>query len=257
MIQVLERCFEILELMSPDRDISLNTLTQLTRLNRGTLCNILRTLGELGYVVRSGQGAYRLSAKIRRLHQVVPSEKLLQRISSASVEFLYRHICHGAVAAAAFQNGILTVLAQKCHPHFPMPDTGYPESLLGWNSAAGRAVWVMLSDEQQTALLREYQSRSKEHDLQPESHERVKAELERIRSRGYAFMNYPDLSVCAYAMPFLDRYEKVCGSIDLLVPSESPDSPDGKRHVEKLKRTARMATRTCIELGLHASDWMK
>ena len=53
MIQVIGRVFAILEELSLDGEVSLDSLAGITGLNKGTLCNILRTLIELGYIRRS------------------------------------------------------------------------------------------------------------------------------------------------------------------------------------------------------------
>ena len=47
MIQVIGRVFAILEELSLDGEVSLESLARITGLNKGTLCNILRTLIEL------------------------------------------------------------------------------------------------------------------------------------------------------------------------------------------------------------------
>ena len=48
MIQVIERVFRLLEELSLDGEVSLDSLARISALNRGTLCNILRSLIELG-----------------------------------------------------------------------------------------------------------------------------------------------------------------------------------------------------------------
>ena len=61
MIQVIDRVFNILEHLRDSQVLSLSCLAKRMGLNKSTLCNILKTMTDLGYVENDGSGNYRIS----------------------------------------------------------------------------------------------------------------------------------------------------------------------------------------------------
>lgn len=64
MIQVIKRCFRVLELLKEHGTLSLAELEEKTQINKGTLCNILKTLVELGYARKRDWGEYMFAAAL-------------------------------------------------------------------------------------------------------------------------------------------------------------------------------------------------
>ena len=101
MIQVIERVFTIPEELSPDGEVSLELLAKLTGLNKGTLCNILRSPIELGYVSRTGSSHYELTA---RFCELAAGSKLPE---SAMGKFRQKG---NSLAETTGESGVLAVL---------------------------------------------------------------------------------------------------------------------------------------------------
>ncbi|MBE6358503.1 MAG: hypothetical protein E7057_04560 [Lentisphaerae bacterium] len=101
MIQVISRVFTILEELSLDGEVSLDSLARITNLNKGTLCNILRSLIELGYVSRTRGSHYELTARFAEL--TAPEKR-----SAAEMEALNRTVV--SLADATEESGVLAAL---------------------------------------------------------------------------------------------------------------------------------------------------
>ena len=54
MIQVIDRVFNILEHLRDSQVLSLSCLAKHMGLNKSTLCNILKTMTDLGYIENDG-----------------------------------------------------------------------------------------------------------------------------------------------------------------------------------------------------------
>lgn len=78
MIQVIDRVFNILEHLRDSQVLSLSCLAKHMGLNKSTLCNILKTMTDLGYIENDGSGNYRISEKFKQLAQPLPQEELLK-----------------------------------------------------------------------------------------------------------------------------------------------------------------------------------
>jgi len=153
MIQVVERVFSILEELSLDGEVSLDSLARITGLNKGTLCNILRSMIELGYVLRTRESHYVLSDRFREL---AGSEIF----TAAELERMRRIVA--SLAEATGESGVLSVLrgdrvavvtqAQHSRPLMINPVEVYAALSL-YHSVSGRILVAHLTPEQRTALV--------------------------------------------------------------------------------------------------------
>jgi DNA-binding IclR family transcriptional regulator len=112
MIQVIERTFSIMELLSPDRGVSLDRLTRSTGLNKGTLCNILKSLVELGYVQKEGNGTYIISRRFYALAQPYSQDKRLVELADYYVKTLATETRESGVAAILNHDNKVEIIAQ-------------------------------------------------------------------------------------------------------------------------------------------------
>ena len=56
MIQAIKRAFDVVELLADAETLSLKELASLSRMKKTTLCMILKTLAEMGYVRKQDHG---------------------------------------------------------------------------------------------------------------------------------------------------------------------------------------------------------
>ena len=67
MIQVMSKTFKIMELLADAEELGLGELAQMTGMNKGTLCNIVRAVAECGYIERRQHGRYAISPRLSSL----------------------------------------------------------------------------------------------------------------------------------------------------------------------------------------------
>jgi DNA-binding IclR family transcriptional regulator len=98
MIQVIDRTFQIIELIKEHRSMSLLELETELGINKGTLCNILRTLTELGYVWKGKRNEYTIGPKMFDLTSNDIGNNTIMETGRQIIQELVKETQEGAVA---------------------------------------------------------------------------------------------------------------------------------------------------------------
>ena len=240
MIQVVSRVFVILEELSLDGEVSLDSLARITKLNKGTLCNILRSLIELGYIRRTRSSHYELTARFREL--AAPSEYPERDLKQL-------HDIVSSLAEATEESGVLAelrkdrvaVIAQAQHQRTLMINTVEIYAALSlFHSVSGRILISYLSPEERAGVCAR-------NGLPGERWDGINSlsELEevcrKIRGEKLSVMTNPDDGIIAFAVPVFGRDERVM-SLGLTMPLMRCALPVRKNilnelqlHAERLK----------------------
>lgn len=200
MIQVIERVFRLLEELSLDGEVSLDSLARISALNRGTLCNILRSLIELGYIERTRKSHYALTERFRELARE-------ERFSAAERERMRETVT--ALAEATRESGVLAMLrgdrvavvtqAQYPHPLMVNPAAVY-EALSLYHSVSGRILISGLTPGRRAGV-------AERLGLPGDRWENITTlpaledACEEIRRRGLSIMENPTEGIIAFAVP--------------------------------------------------------
>lgn len=200
MIQVISRVFAILEELSLDGEVALDSLAGITGLNKGTLCNILRSLIELGYVRRSRGSHYVLTDRIRDL--------AVSEVFTAEEREMMRQTVR-SLAEATGESGVLSMLRgdrvsvveQAQHQQPLMVNAGAIYAALPlYHSVSGRILVAGLSAKQRILLCARNGFPGEDWD-----NIRSAAELEKacgkIRRAGLSIMKNPQQGIIAFAVP--------------------------------------------------------
>lgn len=216
MIQVIERVFMILERMEPGNGVSLDALTQSTKLNKGTLCNILKTMVALGYLEKSGVGCYRISAKFVALAKPFLRNESIEELCGRFAVMLAERTQESAVVAT-LRKGKMHILAQAQHQRQVMINYSFYKDLSLYHSVSGR---VLLAHMDAAALTRVAEAAGmpgEEWDGITTLKELRKSAAS-IREVGVSIMRNPAEEINAYAMPIIDSAGEICAAIGLTVP---------------------------------------
>ena len=200
VIQVIERVFTILEELSLDGEVSLDSLARITCLNKGTICNILRSLIELGYVVRTRESHYSLTASFRRLAETeICSAAELDRMRETVV----------SLAQATGESGVLSVLrgdrvsvvaqAQHSRPLMVNPAEIYAALSL-YHSVSGRILVAHLKTEERSRLAGRLGLPGAEWDG-IETLPALEKACRKIRREALSVMKNPEQGIIAFAVP--------------------------------------------------------
>jgi len=200
MIQVIDRAFRIMEELSLDGEVSLESLARISKLNKGTLCNILRTLIELGYARRTREGHYQLTEKIRELSQG-------NNITGTELEKM--RACVSSLAEKTGESGVLSLLrhtkvaiaAQAQHQRSLMVNTSEVYAGLSlFGSVSGRILIAFMPPKERELLCRQTGYPGAEWDGADDA-EKLEKLCAAVRSKRLSFMENPTTEIISFAVP--------------------------------------------------------
>ena len=236
MIQVIGRVFAILEELSLDGEVALDSLAGITGLNKGTLCNILRSLIELGYVRRSRGSHYVLTDRIREL----AAPEIFTGEEQEKIRGTVR-----SLAEATGESGVLSMLRgdrvsvveQAQHQQPLMVNTGEIYAALSlYHSVSGRILLTGLTASQRALLCGRIGFPGKEWDDIQSAAELEKA-CAKIRRAGLSVMKNPQQGIIAFAVPVHWHDGKIL-SLGLTMPLMRCTPAVKKKIVNHLKNHA-------------------
>ena len=208
MIQVIGRVFTILEELSLDGEVSLESLARITELNKGTLCNILRTLIELGYVRRTRSSHYELTDRFRGLCG--------PELHSPSEMESFRREVH-ALAESTQESGMLSelradrvaVVVQSQHQRTLMVNAVELYAALSlYHSVSGRILVSYLSAEQRADLCGRIGFPGAQWDG-IDSLPQLENACRKIRQSSISVMENPEQEIIAFAVPVFSPEGKI------------------------------------------------
>lgn len=255
MIKVIEKVFRTLELLHPDRDLSLTYLAKQTQINKTTLCNIFRTLTELGYLENDGHGNYRLSAKFLQIGQPSPNKALVERISMEFCTALADKTKESAVIATLAEHQV-RIIAQARFERTLMLSLSIYKNLSLWRSTSGRCLLAELTDNELTRLLSDVGCPG---ELWENANDRnaVVRLLTPIRRQKIAVMVNQKERITAFSVPFFDGEGMLCGTIGLTAPQFRLEDGTEEKIIQELHDCGRKLTLQNKNLNLTAKDWRK
>lgn len=202
MIQVIERAFRIMEELSLDGEVSLESLARVSKLNKGTLCNILRSIIELGYARRTREGYYQLTDKIKEL-------SLGNNISADDLEKM--HACVSSLADKTGESGVLSLLrhtkvaiaSQAQYQRSLMVNTSEVYAGLSlFGSVSGRILFAFLSADERVLICRQTGYPSEEWDG-ADTAEKLESICAGVRQKHLAVMENPQTEIISFAVPVM------------------------------------------------------
>ncbi len=216
MIQVIERTFSIMELLSPDKGVSLDRLTRSTGLNKGTLCNILKSLVELNYVEKNGNGTYIISKKFYALAQSYSPDNTLNELAEHYVKIVASETRESGVIAKLNDSGDIEILAQDQFKRSVMVSAEVYENLSLYGSVTGRILLSYQPEEKLRMFIKKNGYPNEEWD-NISNWDELQNSIAVIREKEMSVMVNKDQEIKAFAVPVLDG-DNICASIGLTVP---------------------------------------
>jgi len=217
MIQVIERTFSIMELLSPDRGVSLDRLTRSTGLNKGTLCNILKSLVELGYVQKDGNGKYIIRKKFYALAHPYSQDNRLVDLADYYVKTLAAETRESGVVAILSRDDKVRIIAQDQFIRSVMVNSEVYKDLSLYSSVTGRILLSYQKEERLHNIIENEGYPLKEWD-NINSWDSIQKYTKEIRESEMSIMENKEQEIKAFAVPILDADNNICASIGLTVP---------------------------------------
>lgn len=254
MIQVIEKTFRILEQAGVDSGVALADIAEITKINKGTACNILKTLVGLGYVEKTRAGHYRISEKFSALGRMAGKEDSIRTLCSKFAAKLAELTCESGVVTT-LRESRPCILAQVQHQRRVMVSISNYSDLSLYHSVSGRVLLSFLDSDDLSSIAASEGFPGVEWNRINSMKALLRTTAE-IRGEGLAVMENPDDEISAYAMPVFDSDGKICAAIGLSIPIFRLDRNSRKRILEALRCNAELMSEAVAAHGFKQDDFM-
>ena len=238
MIQVLQRTFGILEHLSALTSKSVKELAEATGLKKSTLCNILKTLTDLGYAVKVHRGEYKLGSKLAELARSRFQPDALVRLGREAVVALADATGETA-QLAVLRNGERHILVEaRCRQGLTVNTAALGRSVFG--SATGRVLLAHLHQGKLQEFARHRNSSISD----------MKPELSKVRDGGLSIVRPGDGQVVGLGVPVFAAAGKVQAALGVYLPAVRFRGTHRKEVVGFLRKAGTaLSLRLSAELG--------
>jgi DNA-binding IclR family transcriptional regulator len=246
--QSVQKAFALLRsFRGPDEWVSNAELSRRANLSKAAAHRLIKTLEDIGVVVRDSHGAYRPGLVLAALSKNIAIGDLIRRASRDVLADLADRL-RGIVHLGVLANGMVTYADRVGTATHVMVPSQIGARLEPYCSALGKALLSGLSDEQ----LDEYLSDGAFVAMTPQTltdRRRLFAEITDIRLRGYAIDDREVYStICCVGVPIVDPSGQVVAAISL-ADTAAHMSPTWKNEVS----TALISTAALISRKLYPS----
>lgn len=235
MIQVIERSFGILELLAGGHVISLKELASRMELNKSTLCNILKTMLNIGVIGKNKEGEYFI-IKEKILHLLYPDMKsiLFPKLAHEYAEELSSATREAVTVSALEGNALRIIATHTCARSVVVVKEPY-DHLNIYASASGKVILANLSSDALRAI---FASTDSPGHLWPEiqTFDDLRNELANIPKDGPLVKENTDSQTIAAAMPIILPELSLYAAIGFKVPKSRFTAKEKKQKLDALKR---------------------
>ncbi|NLW49948.1 MAG: helix-turn-helix domain-containing protein [Candidatus Brocadiaceae bacterium] len=244
MIQVLSRALGILEELSARESGSVKELAASSGLKKSTLCNILKTLAQLGYVTRSGRGTYRLGPRLGQIARPQLQKEALARFGREAVLALADATGESA-QLVVLRDGERYVLAETRSRHDLIVNT-VVLGITAAGSATGRAILAHRGEEEVRDALQRAGGEAEPLGA-------LKAALQEVRENGLSEYHPRGRDVVALGVPVFCGAEAVA-ALGVYLPSVRFRGKHRADVIESLRRAGKnLSVRLSSEAGGQAA----
>lgn len=245
MIQVLDRMDKILEIVANGDGVGLKEISTSVSLNKTTAFNILKSLGELGFVSQGPDGGYALGERLLSLSQTVLSERTLGGMAHEFAKELSLET-HESGLVAVLKRNELIVIAKHIFDQGVIINTSVYSHMPKEKNASARLFIAYLDDNAREEFLKTcfLDMNISERKKQLKS---IKEDIKAVRQRGIAIQPVYGREAYALAVPVFDQNGKIRATLGLNLPAMRFDS---KRETELEATMKRIAARMEDSLGL-------
>ena len=256
MIQVIERVAKIVDELARDGEVSLESMVRLHGLNRGTLCNILRTLIDLKWVEKCGRGNYRLSSNFKEMCNTPKWDKRGIELMQNAVMELSQELRESVVVSTLHRHRLVVVVQAQYQRELMINQVIYYAKLSLFTSVSGRAICAFLPPAERRAVYSLCDAEPTEPN-RPGSFEEFESVLAEVRQVGASIMTNHHLGIKSFAVPVLDSAGEVCASLGLTMPLSRLPEDGGARIVSELRRADKRLMRKLALGGFSAGDFLR
>lgn len=251
-IQSVKRAFAILELFNDRRpSLSVNEVAGLTGLNRATCYRFCQTLRQLGYLDELADHRFRPGIKALSLAHAAMRSRELPELATPYLEDLRRKTGE-AVNMALLDGTDVVYVARLLSDHLISLRLYVGSRLPAYASSLGRAILAFLPEDEADALISQSELTAITESTMTDAR-RLKSELRRIKSRGYAINNGEIASgLHGVAAPVFGAGERPIAAINISIPRPLSDPEEVERELAPvLVECAHEISQLARQLGIN------
>lgn len=236
MIQVLNRAFDIIELLAvkPDKELSLKEIADNLDLNHGTCANILKTMLNRQYVVQTERRkGYKLGPIFEQLTGLKRNFRELIDIAMEPMRYLSAELNEGVILSVL--NGDKRMIIHEIRSKHELQVINKKEKL-AYRTSTGRLLLAYLDETELEDFITKFGLPDPEIWPQVEDREDLYIELERIRKKELAIQTAVS-HVTGIAAPIFQN-DKVVASLGLYLPEVRFTGDMKELAIQKLKKTS-------------------
>jgi DNA-binding IclR family transcriptional regulator len=242
MIQVLNRAFDILEILAkqPDKERSLTEIADAVGLNHGTCANILKTLVQRKYAEQVGhKKGYLLGAMAYNLTQNNAYKKDLVQAAAPLMQALTERLNENSLLAI-LKDDRRVVLFDVQSNHDLLVRTSKEKP--AYESSTGRLLLAYQPAEALDKFVEKYGLPAAEVWEEATTAEGLKTTLQRIKKEGHAFQVSPK-QIVGVAMP-LFKGTNFVASLGVFLPESRFKGEFKKEVMAELKNTTKQISQS-------------
>ena len=231
MIQVVQRIGEIIDILSEnEKGIPLVEIEKLSKLNKSTLCNLLKSLIQIGYVEKYGSGMYRLGPKLRKLAYPQFLSDNLVTIANQYAKRLSQQTRESGMAVIR-QDGELKIIGRYIYDQSVVINSQVFSALPGYNTAIGH---IFLAFDKVIDCKKVFNDYFVD---KYDSFDEFMGIIEDIRVKRYHFFELTGRQAHAFAVPVF-RNKKIVMALAVIIPDFRLNSEKKIKFINILKQTA-------------------
>jgi DNA-binding IclR family transcriptional regulator len=240
--------------MESGKGVSLDAISQSTKLNKGTLCNILKTMIALGYIEKCGVGSYQISSKFVALARPFYRNETIVELSNRFAHLLSEQTKESGVVSTLRMDKV-HILAQAQHQRQVMINFSYYKDLSLYHSVSGRVLLAYLNNTRLEEITKSVGLPGKEWD-NANTLEDLKKAINTIRDAGMSIMRNPVHEITSYAMPIIDGAGEICAALGLTVPVFRLGNDNESKIINSLRTNSREMSNAVASQCLGQSDFI-
>ncbi|MBX6342577.1 MAG: IclR family transcriptional regulator [Thermomicrobiaceae bacterium] len=246
MLQTVQKAVEVLRLFTPEHpEWGVTEVALKLELPKSGAHALLCTLAGQGLLERTANRRYRLGWRLFELSQTLLENSRLLRVARPIMERLATGWGATTHLAVLIDGRVLYVEKIQGDPSFEILLSGVGKRLPAHCSGVGKVLLAYRPWDEMARIVRENGLRRFTPNTITDV-EQLRAELELIRQRGYAYdLEEVMVGLCCVAVPIHDESEQVIAAMSLSVPAHR-FYPDQHRLTTAIVDTAR---RVSEELG--------
>ncbi len=236
MIQVLNRAFDILELIAkePGKEFGLGEIANTLNLNHGTCANIIKTMVSRGYIQQMGRrGDYKLGQMLQYLTGNLPYKKELLEASTEIMNYLSEKLNEDVILTVMKDDK--RILLHEVRSNHELQVVNLKESKI-YISSTGRVLLACMPQTEHEIFINKYGLPSSEDWPGVNTREDLLRELNQIRKKKLSVM-LTNSDIVGVAVPIYHN-EKVISSLGVYLPQSRFNWDMKKKTILNIRESA-------------------